>query len=71
MIDSANELCSPDASDWKARLKARVRRAASQLKSSFPTIPALLGILLSVGFGFGLKTWGDESQANRLQHSEI
>jgi hypothetical protein len=71
MTDRTNEPRSPDALDWKARSKARVRRAASRLTSSFPTIPALLGILLSVGFGFGLKAWWDESQASRLQHNEI
>ena len=71
MIDPANESLLPDALDWKARSRAGARRLASRLKSSFPSIPALLGILLSVGFGFGLKAWWDESQANRLQHNEI
>src|SRR6185437_12402751 len=45
----------------------RRSRAASRFKSLFPTIPTLL----SVAFGFGLKAWWDESQAEKLQHTEI
>jgi hypothetical protein len=45
----------------------RRSRGVSWLKSQFPTIPALLGVIL----GVALKAQWDTAQAARLQHIEV
>jgi hypothetical protein len=55
------------------RFFAFVRRshAVSWLKSQFPTIPALIPVLLGVILGYGLKTYGETAEAARLQRIEV